>query len=70
MRPNIQINTFNLKEIEKQAVTAAITYTEGNIQHARELLNVSKATIYRLLDDYNIDYLELRAKRNKGWRVR
>lgn len=52
---------FNLKELEKKTVIDALNYTKGNITFARELLGVSKATIYRLMRDYNIDYLKLRA---------
>jgi DNA-binding NtrC family response regulator len=69
MKPQISFNTFNLKEIEKEIVIAAIKYTEGNVQYARELLNVSKATIYRLIDVYHIDVQELRDKRNWGWKT-
>lgn len=51
---------FNLKAIEKAAVIGAITYAKGNVQYARELLDVSKATIYRLLREYSIDYNAIR----------
>jgi len=53
-------NTLNLKDLEKQAVIQAVDYTKGNIQYARELLNVSKATMYRLLSEYNIDFATIR----------
>ena len=53
-------NTLNLKDLEKQAVIQAINYTKGNIQYARELLCVSKATMYRLLREYNIDFATIR----------
>lgn len=68
MKLSFTASTYNLKTIERQAVTEAITYTQGNVQYARELLNVSKATIYRLLNEYNIDYLELRKRRYNGQR--
>jgi transcriptional regulator of acetoin/glycerol metabolism len=60
----LETKTFNLKEIEKQAVVAAITYSKGNVQFARELLNVSKATMYRLLREYNVDFATIRDMNN------
>ncbi len=62
MKPNITSKDLNLKDIERQAVLAAINYTQGNVQFARELLGVSKATIYKLLKGYGIDYQALRGK--------
>jgi transcriptional regulator of acetoin/glycerol metabolism len=65
-----EVNTFNLKELERLAAVNALEFSKGNVQFARELLNVSKATIYRIFRDYNIDYLEVRERygRTSGWK--
>lgn len=58
---------FNLKDIEKAAVFAAVAYTKGNLTYARELLNVSKATLYRLIREYGVDYKEVREANDWSW---
>lgn len=69
----LEARTFNLKDLEKLAVEQAIKYTKGNVQYARELLNVSKATMYRLLRVYNIDFEEIRDQNDwnhRGFRAK
>lgn len=69
----LNLNTFNLKTIEKTAVISAINYTKGNVQYARELLNVSRSTIYKLLKEYKVDYNKIREDNNwnhKGYKVK
>jgi transcriptional regulator of acetoin/glycerol metabolism len=47
---------FNLKEIEKNTILEAIRYTKGNLTFAKELLGISRASIYFLLKQHNIGY--------------
>jgi DNA-binding NtrC family response regulator len=61
MKPKIEIDTFNLRDIEKHAVTKAVYFTKGNLQYASELLNISRMTLYRLLKEYKINYAILKA---------
>ena len=68
-----EVKTFNLKELEGLAVRNAMTYTKGNVQFARELLNVSKATMYRLLRVYDIDFNTIREYnewKHIGWKTK
>lgn len=49
---------FNLKQVrdnaEKNAVARAITYTNGNVSKAAELLGVTRPTLYNLMEKLNI----------------
>jgi two-component system NtrC family response regulator len=50
---------FNLREVrdaaEKQALTRALAYTEGNISRTSELLGVTRPTLYNLLKKFSIN---------------
>lgn len=61
----LEVNSFNLNDLQRVAVTEAIRYTKGNVQYARELLNVSKGKMYRLLKVYGIDYNSIREENNR-----
>lgn len=56
------VNTFNLKELEKEAVIAALECAKGNVTITKELLGVAKSTVYKLLKDYNIDQYAVKSK--------
>lgn len=49
---------FNLKQVrdnaEKSAVARAISYTDGNVSRAAELLGVTRPTLYNLMEKLNI----------------
>ena len=51
-----KVPNFNLKEIEKTTILAAIKYTKGNLTFAKEMLGISRASLYFLLKQHNIGY--------------
>ncbi len=46
--------------VQKQTVMAAIKYTNGNLMYARDLLGISRQTLYRLIDVHSIDLKQIR----------
>ena len=53
-----QIMPFNLKEVrdeaEKQAITRAISYVQGNMTKASELLGITRPTLYHMIEKLDI----------------
>ena len=45
----------SVEEIKEEAIRHALRVTKGNIVEAAKKLNVGRATIYRIIDKYNID---------------
>lgn len=45
----------SLRELESEAITAALAYTDHNIFNAAEILGISKTTLYRKLKSYNMN---------------
>ena len=49
---------FNLKQVrdnaEKNAIARAISYADGNVSKAAELLGVTRPTLYNLMEKLNI----------------
>ncbi len=45
---------LSLKKLEKKAIKEALKVTRGNIKRAAEMLGISRGTLYRKLDKYNI----------------
>lgn len=43
-----------LRSVEKSAIRLAMTYAEGNVAKAAEMLQVSKATLYRKIKEYGL----------------
>ena len=43
-----------LKEIEKNAIVDALSFTEWNMSKAAKVLGVSRMTLYRKIDSYGI----------------
>lgn len=53
---NQNIKSFNLKELEMQAIIGALKKHNGNVKKASEELGIGRRTIYRKFNEYNIDY--------------
>ena len=57
---------FNLKQVrdkaEKNAVARAISYADGNVSRAAELLGVTRPTLYNLMEKLNIYTLSSQEK--------
>ncbi len=53
---NKSITSFNLKELEMQAIISALKKHNGNVKKASEELGIGRRTIYRKFNEYNIDY--------------
>ncbi|MFW5735828.1 MAG: sigma-54 interaction domain-containing protein, partial [Halanaerobium sp.] len=51
-------SSLTIKEAEKNAIKNALNKTENNITKAAEILDISRATLYNKLREYNIDYRE------------
>ncbi|MGD9568344.1 MAG: sigma-54-dependent Fis family transcriptional regulator [Sedimentibacter sp.] len=52
---NVEIMSFNLKEVEKDRIIQALYANNRNVIKAANDLNISKATIYRKIKSYSID---------------
>lgn len=51
----IQLNLREIRDCaEREALTRALSYTNGNIKKTAELLGVSRPTLYTLLDKYDL----------------
>jgi transcriptional regulator of acetoin/glycerol metabolism len=48
-----------LAEVERQCILKALSYCEGNIVKAAEMLKISRATIYRKIKKYEIEGFEV-----------
>lgn len=46
---------LTLSEVEREAIKAAMVYTNHNIFDAAEILGISRTTLYRRLKEYHID---------------
>jgi transcriptional regulator with PAS, ATPase and Fis domain len=51
---------LNLKSSSYQLILSSLQKTNGNIQKASELLGISRRTLYRKIDKYDIDYKQYR----------
>jgi hypothetical protein len=51
---------FNLKEIEKRTIIAALKAYGGNVSRARVVLGISKQTFYVKVRKYGIDLKQIR----------
>jgi len=51
---NIELPS-SMDEIEKQVIRATLDYTKGDKSTAARLLNIGRRTLYRKLDDYDIN---------------
>lgn len=49
-----ETETLNLMELEKQTIEKAMKKCEGNISRAAELLGITRFTLYRKLEKYNL----------------
>lgn len=56
--PEIPLDTLNLIQLEKIAITKAIELTD-NLVAASQLLGISKTSIYRKVKEYGIDHAGL-----------
>ncbi|MFL0267357.1 sigma-54-dependent Fis family transcriptional regulator [Candidatus Clostridium radicumherbarum] len=57
-----EILTFDI--LERKSIEKALKYCSGNINKAAELLNISRATIYRKIKKYNINNLLYQYEKN------
>ena len=56
-RPNqnvIATDTFNMEEMEKQAIQNAIRNADGNLTQAAKALGVGRSTLYRKMEKYKL----------------
>lgn len=51
---------MSIEEAEKQTIINALLYTKGHVIEAGKKLNMSKSTIYRKINKYNIDVNQFR----------
>ncbi|MBU6174851.1 MAG: hypothetical protein KGQ60_13660, partial [Planctomycetes bacterium] len=53
-KPDV-FDTLNVEHWEQRLIREALKRTRGNIPESAELLGISRATLYRKLEIYNID---------------
>lgn len=51
---------LSIRQGERERIEQALHQTHGNVKQAAELLEISRRTLYRKLDLYQIDYQDLR----------
>ncbi|TGE34565.1 sigma 54-interacting transcriptional regulator [Desulfosporosinus sp. Sb-LF] len=56
-KPEFQISSLNLKELEREAIMKALTLveTEGHKEDVAKLLGISRASLYRKIKEYQIE---------------
>lgn len=47
--------SLDLRELERQAVLAALRQTQGNKVHAARALGISRRALYRLIQKYHLE---------------
>ncbi len=53
-------STLNIESAEHSLVVSSLEKSRGNVKKAAELLGISRRTMYRKMEKYNIDYNEFR----------
>jgi len=48
------LNTFNLEEIELQAIKNALDHFQGNVSHAAKALGLTRTSLYRRMEKYEL----------------
>lgn len=51
---NKTLSAFSMQSVEKLHIQKVLNYTKGNKAEAARLLEIGVATLYRKLDEYNI----------------
>jgi DNA-binding protein Fis len=49
------VESFNLQEVEKALIIKALDKCEGNRTEAAKLLGISRRTLHRKLNEYQLD---------------
>lgn len=57
----VQSSGLSIKENGKKMILASLEQTDGNVKKAADLLGISRRTLYRKLEKYNIDYSQFRS---------
>ncbi|MBU5312839.1 sigma-54-dependent Fis family transcriptional regulator [Tissierella carlieri] len=52
---NTSLDLMNIRETEKHVIINALKKTKGHVINAGDILNLSKSTIYRKINEYKID---------------
>jgi two-component system NtrC family response regulator len=52
---DISPDIFDLAEVEKRQINKVLHHTKGNKTEASQLLNISLATLYRKLKEYDLE---------------
>jgi len=45
-----------LQDVEREAILAALEYCNGNIAKAAKVLGITKHTLYRRIDEYDLPF--------------
>lgn len=53
-KPIAQTTDFSLRHLEESAIKNALSLTEYNVTKAADMLDISRATLYRKLKEYNL----------------
>ena len=54
-KQNKSMSAFSMNSVEKLHIQKVLNYTKGNKAETARLLEIGIATLYRKLDEYNIE---------------
>lgn len=60
----LSVDTLSLESTEYKLILSSLRKTGGNIKGASDLLGISRRTLYRKMEKYNIDFTDYRIKNN------
>ena len=51
---NSELGTFDLEQIEQNAIEKALIHFKGNVSHAAKALGLTRTSLYRRMEKYGL----------------